>query len=726
MSVRYRYAVIAILVLSLSLPGLAGAQGLGQTFSWPEFGLTMNYPDGWVEMGDAEARVLSSDPNFDFTGEAIPTSPGVIITVFPFIVEMDPAAVFGMFLGEFDTSETFQPESATIAGFDALRVGDLAPVPGITMEAIFITTDANYYLFIGFAPTGQNLTTLLDSMLATVEISAAQPVPGPALTTTGGQMVNAVRITLDQTLVGSWNEIDAVQLVGKDASGAQLSQWAVRAEASSSYGEDSWSAMQATGAPNVTRCIDSTSAWASRGTSGIETLTLFYSTPVEATEVSIYQTYNPGAIVRVELLPADGSAAIIAFSGVDPTTACPGIFTIPIVTSTGRRFQSGQTAVDGVRISLDQTLTNNWNEIDAVELVGLDADGTLMRQWGATAEASSSYSPSSWSASQATGAPNVNICGDAPSAWASATSTGRDTLTIHYWTPVIPTEVNIYQTYNPGAIVRVELLPADGSLPLSIFEGVDPTTACPGILSIPVTLGGEAGPTDDASFVDVGEISAASPFEDWEFDGLAGKTVTISMLATGGGSLDPYLILLGPDGRELATNDDASALNLGIFDAQIADFVLPQDGVYTIRATRYGEEYGSSVGPYELRMQFGTPEPVEATPIAFGQTVRGTISEESFKQYWSFEGAAGDTVAITMVDVSTGRTLDPYLILTDAIGVTLIENDDATSASVGLWDAQITGFRLPLAGTYIIQATRYGESYGSSYGEYELTLTRFK
>ncbi|MEO0565392.1 MAG: hypothetical protein AAF125_25015, partial [Chloroflexota bacterium] len=151
------------------------------------------------------------------------------------------------------------------------------------------------------------------------------------------------------------------------AQGSMIRQWGSDAVATSEFSPTDWSAMQATGAPDSRECADLTTAWASETISNMDALTVFYDTPVFATQVTIYQNYNPGAIVRVDLIPADGSAPIEIPDSFDSGTPCPGTFSLS--------FDETSVAVFGVRIWLDQSLIGDWNEIDAVQLVGVEAEG---------------------------------------------------------------------------------------------------------------------------------------------------------------------------------------------------------------------------------------------------------------------------------------------------------------------------------------------------------------
>jgi uncharacterized protein YraI len=144
----------------------------------------------------------------------------------------------------------------------------------------------------------------------------------------------------------------------------ELRQWAARAEASSQYGTTSWSAAQVVGSPDTNQCGDIGTAWASRSSTGRDYLTIFFDQSVVPTQINIYQTYHPGAITSVELLPANGDDAIVVPNSADPGTTCPGTFSLTIDIA-------DLPPINGVRLHLDQTITGSWNEIDAVELVGI-------------------------------------------------------------------------------------------------------------------------------------------------------------------------------------------------------------------------------------------------------------------------------------------------------------------------------------------------------------------
>jgi hypothetical protein len=117
----------------------------------------------------------------------------------------------------------------------------------------------------------------------------------------------------------------------------------------------------------------------------------------------------------------------------------------------------------------------------------MGSDGQL-RQWAISASGTSQYSDTSWNFAQATGTPDTNDCGDIRSAWASSSSTGSDMLTIEFAEAVVPSQINIYQTYNPGSIYKVEVANSGGGRPITLANSEDPpgNTPCPGIFSIDI------------------------------------------------------------------------------------------------------------------------------------------------------------------------------------------------------------------------------------------------
>lgn len=404
--------------------------------------------------------------------------------------------------------------------------------------------------------------------------------------------------------------------------GVLFSQFATDAEATSEFGDTSWSALQATGAPNVTQCGDNGFAWASADSTEEATLTVTFAVPVLAQEVVIYQSYNPGAIVEVALLEDGDEVETFTVEEVDGDE-CPVGISVDV---------SGVDAlVDGVAITVDQSITDNWSEIDAVELIGFVGVGTEVEVFAVEAEASSEYGEDGYSAMQATGAPNVEGCIDSPNAWASAEGTEEAELTVYFPMALIPSRIDIYQSLTPGAITQVDFILPDGEL-VEVEDSADPGTDCPGVFSLEIDaegtavvgaviyldqsiteywneidavglvgeVAGEAGGGGSEDVEIEGELAYGDEVEG-EFDGEAvfytfegeeGDEVTIALIAE---DFDPLVQLLDAEGFELATDDDSG----GNFNALIEGFELPADGTYVIVVTSFS---GSGEGDFELSL----------------------------------------------------------------------------------------------------------------------------
>lgn len=184
----------------------------------------------------------------------------------------------------------------------------------------------------------------------------------------GGQLVQTASLpSEDETVVVQTipapNEGETV--VGQPAptpGEGEISQFATGATASSQYSEPSWSAMQVVGAPDTAGCGDLSSAWASLYSSGKDWLLPTYDQPVIPTRIMIYQTYNPGAVSLVEVLDEVGNSIIVYEA--DPTilSQCPYMLEIEV--------RDVNTLVRSVRLTIDQSINNDWTEIDAVQLFG--------------------------------------------------------------------------------------------------------------------------------------------------------------------------------------------------------------------------------------------------------------------------------------------------------------------------------------------------------------------
>jgi hypothetical protein len=114
-------------------------------------------------------------------------------------------------------------------------------------------------------------------------------------------------------------------------------------------------------------------------------------------------------------------------------------------------------------------------------------DGRLY-QWASYATASSEYDNADWSAYQATGAPDVDTCEDNPKAWAPLEGDTEEWIELSYDIPVIPSEINIYQSYNPSQVVEVRIIDVDGDVYVAWTGEPEPVSNCPDLMTISLEL----------------------------------------------------------------------------------------------------------------------------------------------------------------------------------------------------------------------------------------------
>lgn len=133
--------------------------------------------------------------------------------------------------------------------------------------------------------------------------------------------------------------------------------WAESAEASSTFGFG-YHAEEAIGAPNIyPRSGDLKGAWAPQAPNrGEEWLSASWDSPTRADQILIVETFNPGAVARVDDLSDPLQPVVLwqgEMSGEDTARA------LQINLNPPRDLQEVRVIIDAPRVS-------GWNEIDAV------------------------------------------------------------------------------------------------------------------------------------------------------------------------------------------------------------------------------------------------------------------------------------------------------------------------------------------------------------------------
>ena len=245
------------------------------------------------------------------------------------------------------------------------------------------------------------------------------------------------------------------------------------------------------------------------------------------------------------------------------------------------------------------------------------------------------------------------------------------------------------------------------------FGGGGPT--CPPAAT-PITN----GQTINGTFV-TGDcaLSDSSRYDLYSFSATAGQQVAITM--TGTAPVDPYLILVAPDGEAIGEDDNGGGGTTARIPPVAGTFgSLPQTGTYIIYANT---ALGNQLGNYSITLSFsGATCPSSA--ITLGQTINGALAagdcrlpfDGSLLDVYTFSGTAGQQIAISQ----TSSAFDAFLFLLSPTGTAIAADDN----SAGGTNARIPGptgaFTLPTTGTYSILANAVNASMS---GDYAVTLS---
>lgn len=189
-----------------------------------------------------------------------------------------------------------------------------------------------------------------------------------------------------------------------------------------------------------------------------------------------------------------------------------------------------------------------------------------------------------------------------------------------------------------------------------------------------------------------GELTDAAPSAAFPLDLGAGQVVTLTTDSETG--LDTVLTLLGPDGQEVAMNDDYRSEDL----TSRVIFAAPRAGRYTAVVTGYAQATGS----FELDVFNGLGQDLsdEARILSEG-TISLTRQQTEVRQ--EIELSREDILVVSTFAVSEG--LDTTLTLMNAAGEIVAENDDGPDGSL---NSQII-HQPARAGRYTLITSSYGQ-----------------
>ncbi len=326
-------------------------------------------------------------------------------------------------------------------------------------------------------------------------------------------------------------------------------------------------------------------------------------------------TPTTASIVDAEL-PVTGTYYITVMRGSGATGDAAGSFTLEL---TGFQQVGGQTV----------TLTNGGIVFDLVWSAAVDLNLEVRDPVGGTVHRNRLGAPSGGTLDADINANCDAAIGTEPTetiAWPAGTVPAGSYEIIIYYTDAcevggpqlftLNSQVNnetaqsLIGTLNPGQEYLARLIVgADGAWRLEnggVNAGLDVA-----LFSNQIT---NADPIAIGSTVS-GLITNVAPAQAYTFDATAGTNISVDVEAQTG-SLDTYLVLLGPDRSPVASSDDLedstnSGLSLGLLN----------NGTYTILVTRYALTIGGTEGEYNLRLSStgsaaATPDATTGLPLA--------------------------------------------------------------------------------------------------------------
>ncbi len=343
------------------------------SFTSETLGLSLRYPADWA-IDDSFVLTVASSNELLSSTEGVTDGAILVFVSSPRadFAGTDPKAILSDSFSQMAAGDGFvmqgEPAAQTINGQDGAVVnltGTAENGIALTGFMAFVSQGDWATLVLGMSPTDvadnylPTLTAILNSVQvnepvatevpAVVEVPTAEPTAAPTVEPTAVPTVAPTAAPTEEP-----------------AAAEPINQWATSAIASSEF-SSSWAATNAIGPADTPDCGDYTTAWASGTSSGVDWIEVYYDVPVHATQVNIYESYNPDQVSLVELIDVDGNV-VEAYSQTSETyDVCPMMLSIDL----------GETdfLVHGVRITVDQSVLGlGWNEIDAVELVGIPAN----------------------------------------------------------------------------------------------------------------------------------------------------------------------------------------------------------------------------------------------------------------------------------------------------------------------------------------------------------------
>ena len=199
-----------------------------------------------------------------------------------------------------------------------------------------------------------------------------------------------------------------------------------------------------------------------------------------------------------------------------------------------------------------------------------------------------------------------------------------------------------------------------------------------------------------------GELTNSIPRAEYALDLQAGQIITLTAAGTAG--LDTVLTLIGPDGRQVAVNDDVM---MGDLSSRII-YAADRPGRYTAVVSGYAD----ATGPFDLDVYYGANVGLSYQARTLSDAVV-TLSRRQTEASFVVDLPAGEPFVASTI--ALGEGMDTTLRLVDAAGEVVAENDDRGD---GTLNSQIV-FQTAQGGRYTVVVSSFS---GQDAGEAILSL----
>ena len=196
----------------------------------------------------------------------------------------------------------------------------------------------------------------------------------------------------------------------------------------------------------------------------------------------------------------------------------------------------------------------------------------------------------------------------------------------------------------------------------------------------------------------MGTIEPSTELDMFTVNAQSGDLLTL-LLNEKTAAIEPFVQIYNPDGTLLLSQGGSATVFLD-------NVALEETGTYKILVA---DSAGDETGDYSLSLQ-RTNNPTNAIPLAFGDSVMGTIDPSTEIETYVFSGSNGDLASIQVTEITSA--IEPFLQIYNPDGSLL-------RRASGSATALLNNVPLEETGTYKIVVA---DSAGDETGDYNLTF----